>query len=211
MNTNHKPSAPLPEEEQHPVIVRVADATIRDANTLLHSSGGMVFGRGMIGTVLALVLGFLCLLGVLAFHFPQYMTTPELRRAYSVDVIRQILFFSLLISGGLSLANIVLDNRRRLNCLAFVFVVIAVALGGSRVPVGDFPDHTPYIGMDWFILDLLGSTAIFVLLEKLFPLYKKQPVFRAEWQTDMAHFAVNHFIVGLVLLVVNFLDRKSVV
>ena len=140
--------------------------------------------------------GHRCLLGVLAFHFPQYMTTPELRRAYSVDVIRQILFVSLLISGGLSLANIVLDNRRRLNGLAFLFVVAAVALGGSRVPVGDFPDHTPYIGMDWFILDLLGSTAIFVLLEKLFPLYKKQPVFRPEWQTDMVHFAVNHFIVN---------------
>lgn len=208
MDASQKPLAPLPEEHHHPAIVRVADATIRDANALLHANGGLKFGRGMIGTILALVLGFLCLLGVLAFHFPQYLTTPELRRAYSVDVIRQILFVSLLISGGLSLANIVLDNRRRLNGMAFLFVVIAVALGGSRVPVGDFPDHTPYIGMDWFILDLLGSTAIFVLLEKLFPLYKKQPVFRAEWQTDMVHFAVNHFIVGLVLLVVNFLIHR---
>jgi sterol desaturase/sphingolipid hydroxylase (fatty acid hydroxylase superfamily) len=101
----------------------------------------------------------------------------------------------------------VLDNQRRLNGPAFAMVVHTVALGGSRVPVGDFPDHTPYIGLDWFILDLLGSTTIFVLLEKLFPLHRKQPVFRDEWQTDMVHFAVNHFVVGLVLLVVNFVIR----
>jgi sterol desaturase/sphingolipid hydroxylase (fatty acid hydroxylase superfamily) len=51
----------------------------------------------------------------------------------------------------------------------------------------------------------LGSTLIFVVIEKLFPLYKGQAVFRKEWQTDLKHFAVNHFIVGLVLLIVNFL------
>jgi putative spermidine/putrescine transport system permease protein len=32
--------------------------------------------------------GILCFLGVLAFHFPQYLTTPELRRSYNVDVMR---------------------------------------------------------------------------------------------------------------------------
>jgi sterol desaturase/sphingolipid hydroxylase (fatty acid hydroxylase superfamily) len=84
-------------------------------------------------------------------------------------------------------------------------VVAAVALGGSRVPVGDFRDHTPYIGLDWFILDLLGSTVVFVMLEKLAPLYRGQPVFRREWQTDLKHFTVNHFLVGLILLTVNLL------
>nr|WP_234480956.1 sterol desaturase family protein [Paraburkholderia aspalathi] len=172
---------------------------------MLASSGSLTFGHGLIATILATVLSFLCLLAVVAFHFPQYLTTPELRHAYSADILRQILFASLLIAGALALTSIVLGNRRRLNGLAFAMVVLAVALGGSRVPVGDFPDHTPYIGLDWFILDLLGSTTIFVLLEKLFPLYRTQPVFREDWQTDMVHFAVNHFIVGLVLLVVNFL------
>jgi sterol desaturase/sphingolipid hydroxylase (fatty acid hydroxylase superfamily) len=111
---------------------------------------------------------------------------------------------ALLIAGGLSLANLVLGVRRRTNLVAFAFVLVAVALGGSRVPVGNFPDHTPYIGLDWFILDLLGSTLVFVAIEKLFPLYKGQAVFRREWQTDLKHFAVNHFLVGLILLTVNF-------
>ncbi len=110
----------------------------------------------------------------------------------------------MLVAGGLSLACLVLGIRRNVNLVSFALVIVAVALGGSRVPVGNFPDSTPYIGLDWFILDLLGSTLIFIVLEKLFPLYRDQLVFRPEWQTDMKHFAVNHFLVGLILLTVNF-------
>ena len=183
---------------------------VSDTADLLKRSGPLRFGQGMIATVLALSLGFLCLLGVVAFHYPQYLTTPELRHQYSVDVLRQMMFWALILAGGLSLASIIIGNRRNLNVLAFVLVAIAVALGGSRVPVDpNFPDHTPYIGLDWFILDLLGSTLLFVVIEKLFPLYRGQPVFRAEWQTDLKHFAVNHFLVGLILLTVNFLINHA--
>ncbi|HET9033269.1 MAG TPA: sterol desaturase family protein, partial [Dokdonella sp.] len=158
----------------------------------------------MITTILALAFGFLSLLGVIAFYFPEYLTTPELRHQYSVDVLRQAMFIALLIAGAFALANLVLGVRRKLNLLAFAIVILTVALGGSRVPVGNFPDNTPYIGLDWFILDLLGSTLIFVAIEKLLPLRKGQAVFRKEWQTDLKHFAVNHFLVGLILLTVNF-------
>lgn len=184
--------------------VEVVRATASDAEALLHSSGELKFGQGLIATIVALALGVLCLLGVLAFHYPEYLTTPELRQKYSVDFLRHAMFAALIVAGGLSLANLVLGVRRNLNLLAFAFVITAVAFGGSRVPVGDFPDHTPYIGLDWFILDLLGSTLIFVAIEKMFPLCKNQSVFRREWQTDLKHFAVNHFLVGLILLSVNF-------
>jgi sterol desaturase/sphingolipid hydroxylase (fatty acid hydroxylase superfamily) len=77
------------------------------------------------------------------------------------------------------------------------------------VPVdSNFPDNTPYIGLDWFILDLLGSTLIFIFIEKLFALRKDQPVFRPEWQTDFHHFIVNHMVVGFVLLATNLLVHK---
>ena len=184
--------------------VEVVRAHVDDTTDLLGSSGELRFGQGLIATVIAFSLGVLCLLGVIAFHFPEYLTTPELRHQYSVDVLRQAMFAALLVAGGLSLANLVLGVRRKTNLVAFAFVLVAVALGGSRVPVGNFPDHTPYIGLDWFILDLLGSTLVFVAIEKLFPLYKGQAVFRREWQTDLKHFAVNHFLVGLILLTVNF-------
>ncbi|KQX97972.1 fatty acid hydroxylase [Rhodanobacter sp. Root480] len=178
---------------------------VAETRELLHRDGELKPGLGKISGVIALSLGFLCLLAVAAFHFPQYLTTPDLRHKYSVDVLRQVLLVGLLVAGGMSLGNVILGRQRNLNIMAFVLVIAAVALGGSRVPVGEFPDHTPYIGLDWFILDLLGSTLIFVVIEKLFPLYKGQAIFRKEWQTDLKHFAVNHFIVGLALLTVNFL------
>lgn len=188
--------------------VKVVGGVVEDTSSILKESGELRSGYGMVSGALAFTLGFLCFLGVLAFHFPQYLTTPELRHQYSVDVLRQVLFFSLLLAGAVSLTNVILKKSRSLNLAALAFVLVSVALGGSAVPVGDFPDHTPYIGLDWFILDLLGSTLIFVLIEKLFPLYRGQAVFRKEWQTDMAHFIVNHFLVGLVLLTVNFLIHR---
>jgi sterol desaturase/sphingolipid hydroxylase (fatty acid hydroxylase superfamily) len=184
-------------------------SAVDDTTELLGRSGALKFGQGMIATIVALSLGFLCMLAVLAFHFPEYLTTPELRHQYSVDVLRQVLLVGLLVAGGLALANLVLGVRRNLNIVAFLFVIVAVALGGSRVPVGEFPDNTPYIGLDWFILDLLGSTLIFIVLEKIFPLYRNQMVFRPEWQTDLKYFAVNHFLVGLILLTVNFLIHNA--
>ncbi len=179
-------------------------ATIDETSDFLASHGALRFGQGTIATILAFALGALSLLAVLAFHFPEYLTTPELRHTYSVDVLRQLLFGGLLVAGGLSLACLVLGIRRNLNLISFALVLVAVALGGSRVPVGNFPDNTPYIGLDWFILDLLGSTMVFIVLEKLLPLYREQLVFRKEWQTDLKYFAINHFLVGLILLTVNF-------
>jgi sterol desaturase/sphingolipid hydroxylase (fatty acid hydroxylase superfamily) len=110
----------------------------------------------------------------------------------------------MVIAGGLALANLVRLRNRWLNGTALVLVGLAFAAGGHRIPVGDFPDNTPYIGLDWFVLDLLGSSLVFILIEKLFPLRRGQPVFRPDWQVDFTHFVVNHLLIGLALVIVNF-------
>lgn len=194
--------------EKLPAPVAVIASAAKDTAKLMAADGELRKGYGIVSGVWALGLAILCLLGVLAFHFPQYLTTPELRRQYSPDLIRHLMFAALVLSGSISLVNLILNRARSINAVAGLLVLISVLLGGSHVPVDDFPDHTPYIGLDWFILDLLGSTLIFVGLEKLFPLYRGQPIFRKEWQTDLVHFAVNHFIIGLALLTVNFLIHK---
>ena len=208
MNNQNKNSIKSKVLESSRAPVKLVEEVVGETAGLLQDSGELTFGIGLISGVFALTLGFLSFLGVMAFHYPEYLTTPELRHQYSVDVLREILFVSLIVAGGIALANIILNKRRNLNIAALCFVLAAVAWGGSRVPVGDFPDHTPYIGLDWFILDLLGSTLIFVMFEKLFPLYKNQAVFRKEWQTDLTHFIVNHFLVGLILLTVNFMIHR---
>lgn len=177
-------------------------------NALTASHGELKPGRGMVSGVVALSLAILCFLGVLAFHFPEYLTTPQLRQSYDVQWMRRLLFGALVLAGALALWNIVFGRVRWLSAAAFALVALSLALGGHKVPVNDFPDGTPYIGLDWFILDLLGSTLIFVFVEKLFALRRDQPVFRPAWQTDFQHFIVNHLLVGFVLLVVNLLVHR---
>ena len=167
-------------------------------------SGSLDVGRGKITGIIALTLGGLAVLSVLAFHFPEYLTTPDLRRKYDVNVLREILLVGMVIAGGLAVANLVRLRNRWLNGTALILVGLAFAAGGHRIPVGDFPDNTPYIGLDWFVLDLLGSSLVFILIEKLFPLHRGQPVFRPDWQVDFTHFVVNHLLVGLALVIVNF-------
>jgi len=176
---------------------------LEQLNRLAESHGPMRRGTGLVSGVIALGLSCLCLLAVLAFHFPAYLTTPELRKAYDVDVLRMVLLGAMLIAGGMALANVLLNRMRWLSGAAFLLVALSALLGGHTVPVGDFPDRTVHIGLDWFILDLLASTLIFVFIEKLFPLKRDQPVLRAEWQTDLHYFLVIHLLVGVMLLATN--------
>jgi sterol desaturase/sphingolipid hydroxylase (fatty acid hydroxylase superfamily) len=181
----------------------------RQVFDLFKQDGRIRPGTGMISGVIALFLAILAVLGVLAFHFPAYLTTPELRSFYSVDAMRALLFGALLASGTIALANTVLGRQRWLNIAAFVLVCGAVAAGGSNVVVttSNTGNH-PYLGLDWFILDLLASSTVFIIFEKLFPLYPGQPVFRMDWQVDMKHFLFNHLSVGAVLLCINFFVHR---
>ncbi len=172
---------------------------------LSESHGHMPRGVGVVSGVFALVVGFLCLLAVVAFHFPAQLTTPELRQAYDVEVLRRVLFWSMVLAGGAAVMNLVRGRVRWLSAAAFGCVLAAALLGGHQVPVADFADNVPYVGVDWLILDLLGSGLLFIFLEKLFPLRRDQPIFRAAWQTDLYHFIVNHLVVGLILLVTNLM------
>ena len=74
--------------------------------------------------MIALSLAILCFLGVLAFHFPEYLTTPQLRKSYNVDVIRNIMLVALAIAGGISLVNVIFNRARWLA--AFVFGLVAL-------------------------------------------------------------------------------------
>ncbi len=180
-----------------------APSALKKVNELATSHGSLQPGKGLVSGVIALSLGMLAVLSVLAMRFPAYLTTPEFRHVYDVTTLRYLLFGGMVLAGTLALVNVVLGRARWLAAWAFLFLGVAQLMGGPGTPIEDFPDHTPYVGVDFFVLDLLGSTLVFVFIEKLFALKKDQPVFRPEWQGDLQHFFVNHLCVGLTLLVTN--------
>ncbi|CAM4329227.1 C-5 sterol desaturase [Bordetella tumbae] len=210
-----KPLSKASDERQSQLVHTVCTSWVKviimfdRLSRLSRSHGALQMGKGLVAGVVALMLAVLCLLGVLAFHFPQYLTTPELRQSYDVETMRQLLFWCMVISGGLSLSLIVLGRMRWIASWAFALVTLTAFLGGHKVEIAsELPSHVPYIGLDWFILDLLGSSLIFIFIEKLFALRKEQPVFRAEWQTDFQYFVINHLIVGFILLATNLIVHK---
>ncbi|MEN9656731.1 MAG: hypothetical protein RL571_196 [Pseudomonadota bacterium] len=157
-------------EEAIKVANEVANEVISETSSLLNKDGEIKQGYGIANGIFSLCLAILCFLGVIAFHFPEYLTTPELRNVYNTADIRQIMFFSLLFAGSWSFSNIILNRKININSSAFIFVMITVALGGSRVHVGDYNhENAYYLGLDWFILDLLGSSIIFCGFRKNVP------------------------------------------
>src|SRR5260370_1347539 len=50
----------------------------------------------------------------------------------------------------------------------------------------------------------LAGLAVLSVLAFHFPVYSEHPVFRPGWPPDFPHFIVNHLMVGLALVIVNF-------
>ncbi len=143
------------------------------------------------------------LLGMLAFKFPTYFTTADLRSVYDVDLLRWILQICLVASLGFGTLTFVLGRRRILGGIGIASTLLAVAIGGWAPEPGRLDAQPVALGLDWLVLDLLGSALLFVSIEKIRPKYPAQAILRPYWQLDLLFFAMNHLTVGLLLLVGN--------
>ena len=126
-------------------------------------------GTGWISGTIALVLAIVGLLAVACFHYPEYLTIPELRDKYPVTIMRGVLHLVLVTAFLLGFTSIMLRQNKALGLAAMAIVLVAALLGGSRVPIdgnGQTPDV--YFGLDYVLLILIVYSIIFIPLEKLF-------------------------------------------
>ena len=165
-------------------------------------------GEGRISGLLAVFLGLLSVAAVLCFHFPEWLTTPELRRTYPVDLLRRLLLVGMIGAGAFGLLSVFLSRSKRLGLLGVALALLAQWLGGANVEVDDFASPVVGFGLDWLILALLANSFLFVALERVWPLRPAQPTLRREWNLDLAYYAVNHLLVGVVLLVTTFFSER---
>ena len=162
------------------------------------------FGQGRISGALGIFLGALSVLAVLCFHFPEYLTTPELRRAYPVEILRWVLLAGMILAvlfGGLSLF---LSASKRLGFAGIALALVAEWLGGAHVEVDAFESPVVSFGFDWLVLALLANSLVFVFIERVWPLRPEQLTLRREWRLDLAYYAFNHVMVGVVLLATTY-------
>jgi sterol desaturase/sphingolipid hydroxylase (fatty acid hydroxylase superfamily) len=159
------------------------------------------FGTGWWSGILSAFFGFLSFGAVLCLHFPQLLTSPELRSYYPMHSMR-VLIQSLIV--GATLFGIVASILRKKKNLAFsglLFAAAATVLGGSSVKINGTLRDGPAIGLDWFLLDLFLMALIYVPLERLWPQYPEQGTFRKEWTLDVVYFMSTH----LPIQVLSFL------
>jgi lathosterol oxidase len=160
------------------------------------SSEPRAFGSGWISGTASVVLGLMGLGAVLCLLFPAELTTPELRAVYPMPFIRALIQAVIVFSFALGLLSVVLRRSKLLGLTGLSLAVISVLLGGSEVPVEAPVAKSHYLGLDWFLLDLLMMSILFVPLERLFARVT-QPIVRDEFSTDLVYFGVGHVLIQL--------------
>ena len=158
------------------------------------------FGSGWISGVLSTTLGAIGLGAVICFHYPSLLTMPELRGLYPVPYIRALLHLVLVASFLLGTLSICLRQNKAFGVCGIGLTLIAALLGGSRVSIDDELTNGPFLGLDWFLLNLIAYSAVFIPLERLFARLKDQPIFRRGWRTDLAYFFVSSLLVQVTTL-----------
>lgn len=164
--------------------------------------GSTRLGSGWWSGVAAVFLGFLAVLGVACFLFPDALTTPAVRDALPLAWARAILQGVIVGAFGLGLISTALRSRKVLGLSGMALASVASILGGSGIDFELKGVEAPSLGLDWFALNVLMLAAIFVPLERLFPLRPEQSTFREAWTTDTLYFLVSHLLVQVTTFLI---------
>jgi sterol desaturase/sphingolipid hydroxylase (fatty acid hydroxylase superfamily) len=159
-------------------------------------------GEGRIGGFLCAAIGLLSVAAVLCLRYPAFLTTPELRVHYDVELLRLVLAVAMVVAAWLGVIGVVLGGPRLRAAIGLSALFLAMLLGGPYVPTPDFRQPRFYFGLDWLVLDLFFTGAAFVLLEWVFPRVRpEQGPLSPGWRLDLAYFGVNHLLIGVFLVV----------
>src|SRR5918993_5528241 len=170
------------------------------AHFSLETTQPMSFGYGFISGLLSAILGIAGFGAVLCLLFPQYLTFTQLRPLYSLEYLRALIHVTLVASFLLGSISAVLRANKTLALTGIGFTLAAALLGGSRVPVGGEGRIGTWFGLDFFVLNLLLYSAVFIPLERLFALRAQQPIFRRQWPVDLTYFFINSLLIEILTI-----------
>lgn len=166
-------------------------------------------GQGRISGAISIALGAISVLSVLAFRYPTWLTTAELRKSYDPETLRLVLMACMVAAAVFGVLTFALNRRKRLGALGVLLTALAYVLGGWNVEIGTVQETQLSLGVDWLVLDLLGSAILFIFIEKVIPRYPKQAVLRPEWQLDLFYFALNHLLIAFLIVLANGFAPKA--
>jgi lathosterol oxidase len=150
------------------------------------------FGTGWWSGILSTFFGILAFGAVVCMHFPQVLTSPELRAYYPMPLMRMLVQGVIVAAILFGLVSGMLRRKKILGLTGMSLALAATLLGGASVEINEPLHGGPAIGLDWFLLDMLLMTLIFSPIEVIWPAYPEQKVFRKEWLLDIIYFLSTH-------------------
>lgn len=157
-------------------------------------------GTGWLSGVAALVAAIAGLFLVLCLRYPALLTVPQLRTMYDYPAFRIGLHLLLIAAFALGSISLVLRANKLLGLLAIGVVLFATVLGGSTVEAHGELTSGAYLGLDWFVLNVIFTGFLFIPLERLFARHADQPLFRSEWREDLFYYLVSSLMVQVLTL-----------
>lgn len=157
------------------------------------------FGTGWISGTGALIGGAAALLFVVCLRYPAVFTVPQLRPVYDHPFFRLGLHALIVTCFALACISLVLRTSRTLGFTAITITLLATILGGSRTQSsGGELASGMFLGLDWFVLNVILTGFLFVPIERLFARYPDQSLFREEWREDLFYYLVSSLLVQML-------------
>lgn len=155
-------------------------------------------GTGWISGVAALLSAVAGLLLVLCLRFPSLLTVPPLRGYYQSAGFRIALDGLLIVAFAMAIVSLVLRANKILGFTSIIVVLVATIVGAARVETRGELTGGVFLGLDWFVLNVIFTGFLFIPLERLFSRIEGQPLFRAEWREDLFYYLVSSLLVQVL-------------
>jgi len=173
---------------------------IRRAHVALETTEPMSAGHGFISGLLSALLGIAGFGLVLSLRFPGYFMQGDLQPLYASPYLRAGVHLALVTAFLFGSLSAVLRANKTLALTGLAFTLAAALLGGSQAAASPADGRNAWLSIDFFVLNLLLYSAVFVPLERLFALRGEQPVFRRQWIVDLTYFFVNSLLVEVLTI-----------
>jgi len=156
-----------------------------------------VFGSGWIAGSLGILAGLTGLSMVIVLRNPSLTSVPQLSVIQQNALFKPFLYFCLISGFALAALSLMLRRDKTLGAAAMVATLLATMIG-SLPAHRDFQLQGMFFGLDFFILNVLFTGALFIPIERLFARHKEQTVFREEWREDLFYYLVSSLFVQIL-------------
>lgn len=155
------------------------------------------FGSGWLSGSIGLLAGVVGLGMVIILRNPAFTSVPQLSVVHHSALFKPALYFVLVSGFALAALSLMLRRDKALGSAAMIATLLATMIG-SLPSHRDIPIEGVFFGLDFFLLNVLFTGALFIPIERIFARNRDQGVFRDEWREDIFYYLVSSLFVQIL-------------